>query len=192
MIAAAVSLFYTGGMFLNDAFDREVDARLRADRPIPAGEVAPGTAFAIGFGLLAAGELVLAAGHGGAAALVWGALLAAAIVYYDVRHKRDPFGPAVMGICRGLVYGVAAAAVSGAVAPRVLIAGGVLALYVIGLTVIAKRIGPRASVAVPVLIAGISFVDAGVIVVCGSPALALVAASGCVATLVLQRVVAGT
>src|ERR1700730_13007426 len=38
-IAVAVSLLYTAGMFLNDAFDREFDARARPSRPIPAGDV---------------------------------------------------------------------------------------------------------------------------------------------------------
>ena len=31
----AASLFYTAGMFLNDAFDAPFDAQARADRPIP-------------------------------------------------------------------------------------------------------------------------------------------------------------
>ena len=34
LLAAAFSLLYTGGMYLNDAFDREVDARERPERPI--------------------------------------------------------------------------------------------------------------------------------------------------------------
>src|SRR4029079_5217114 len=38
-LALAISAFYTAGVFLNDAFDREFDARLRPDRPIPAGDV---------------------------------------------------------------------------------------------------------------------------------------------------------
>src|SRR2546425_8066153 len=37
VLATALSLFYVGGMFLNDAFDRAVDARERPERPIPAG-----------------------------------------------------------------------------------------------------------------------------------------------------------
>src|SRR5262245_13283313 len=34
----ALSCFYVGGMFLNDAFDRQVDARERAEGPITSGE----------------------------------------------------------------------------------------------------------------------------------------------------------
>jgi 4-hydroxybenzoate polyprenyltransferase len=38
-IATGVSLLYTSGMFLNDAFDYESDALARPDRPLPAGDV---------------------------------------------------------------------------------------------------------------------------------------------------------
>ena len=55
LLAAAFSLLYTGGMYLNDAFDREVDARERPERPIPSGRVRAGSVFAIGFGLLGMG-----------------------------------------------------------------------------------------------------------------------------------------
>jgi 4-hydroxybenzoate polyprenyltransferase len=40
--ALALSLFYVGGMWLNDGFDAEVDARERPERPIPAGEIGRG------------------------------------------------------------------------------------------------------------------------------------------------------
>ena len=53
VLLVALSLFYIGGMFLNDAFDREFDARTRPDRPIPAGQVTAGTVFGSGFGMLA-------------------------------------------------------------------------------------------------------------------------------------------
>lgn len=50
----ALSLFYVGGMYLNDAFDAEIDARERPERPIPSGRVSRGFVFALGFGALAA------------------------------------------------------------------------------------------------------------------------------------------
>ena len=61
LLAAAFSLLYTGGMYLNDAFDRAVDARERPERPIPSGRVRAGSVFAIGFGLSALGILTVAA-----------------------------------------------------------------------------------------------------------------------------------
>ena len=50
-LVLALSLFYVAGMYLNDAYDAEVDARERPERPIPAGQVGAETVFAVGFGL---------------------------------------------------------------------------------------------------------------------------------------------
>ena len=186
-MCVAVSLLYTAGMFLNDAFDRDFDARVRPDRPIPAGDVTARETFAVGWGLMVAGALVLAM-LGNAAVLAWGLLLAGAIVYYDYRHKQNSFGPAVMGVCRGLVYCLAASVVTIPVA----IAALALTAYVIALTWVAKRAGASAGWLVPVLIAGISIVDAVVIGLSGGGSLVWLALSGFPATLLLQRVVPGT
>lgn len=187
-IAASASLFYTGGMFLNDAFDADIDARVRPERPLPAADVTRREVFAVGGALLAAGLLLLPRDR---ATLLFGSALAAAIVFYDYRHKGDRFAPLVMGICRGLVYCIAAAAVA-AVSTPVLAAALVVTAYVTGLTVVAKRAGANARWLVPLLIAGISLVDAGVIAVVSSAYdVALLAALGCPLTLLLQRVVPG-
>lgn len=142
LLAVAVSLLYTAGMFLNDAFDREVDARERPERPIPAGDITAGEVFLTGFGMLAAGWL-LAAGaaraDGGVAAPVVAALLAGAIVLYNVWHKGNPLGPVLMGLCRGLVYLTAALAVSPALSLPVVWGAVVLLSYLIGLTYTAKQ-----------------------------------------------------
>ena len=53
-LAIGLSLLYTAGMFLNDAFDRDIDALERPERPIPAGLVSANTVFAAGFGLMLA------------------------------------------------------------------------------------------------------------------------------------------
>ena len=189
-VSLAVSLLYTAGMFLNDAFDRDFDARVRPDRPIPAGDVTLRETFAAGCGLLAAGMLILAA-QGNVALVEWGLLLAGAIVYYDWRHKQNPLGPIVMGLCRGLVYCVAAAA-SSVVGLPVALAALALTLYVIALTWVAKYAGTSARWLVPALIAGISVVDAMVIGLSGGGLLVWVALAGVPATLLLQRVVPGT
>ena len=107
LLAAAFSLLYTGGMYLNDAFDREVDARERPERPIPSGRVRAGSVFAIGFGLLGMGILTVAAAAlglpgGGLGAVASGALLAGVITAYDAWHKANPLSPVVMGLCRVL------------------------------------------------------------------------------------------
>lgn len=133
---AAISAFYVAGMYLNDAFDRAIDARERPRRPIPAGDINPVTVFAIGFSLLALGLLGLMLC--GAAALLAGMLLAATIVVYDIWHKGNPCSPLVMGACRALVYLTAAA-----------VAGGLPALMQLGL--------PLAAAAVLAHIAGLSY-----------------------------------
>lgn len=188
-LCLTISAFYTAGMFLNDAFDREFDARVRPDRPIPAGDVTARETFGIGWALLAV-ALALVSVQGNVA-FVWGILLAAAIVLYNYRHKHNPFGPIIMGVCRGLVYCVAAAA-SASVTPAVVVAASVLTVYVVTLTLIAKRAGPRAGWLIPVLVAGISIVDAGVIAASGGGWLVWVGLAGFPATLLMQRVVPGT
>jgi 4-hydroxybenzoate polyprenyltransferase len=183
-----MSCSYVGGMFLNDAFDAEFDARQRPERPIPAGDVTRGEAFAVGSALLATALLLLPRQP---ATLLLGLLLAAAIVFYDFRHKGVLLAPIVMGACRGLVYCIAASAVA-AVSVAVLLAAAVMTVYVVSLTVIARSAGAHARWLVPVLIAAISLVDAAVIsLFAGAGMLALVAGAGFPLTLLLQRVVPG-
>ncbi len=187
-VTAAVSLFYTGGMFLNDAFDEHFDRATRPERPLPAGDVTRIEVLSLGMIQLLLGELLLWPSR---AALGAGILLACAIVYYDYRHKQSRVAPFVMGACRGLVYVVAAASV-GRVSRAALAGAGVMLGYVAGLTVVAKLAGSNARWLVPVLIAGISVVDAAFLVVAASaPALAAVAATGFFLTLFLQRYVPG-
>jgi 4-hydroxybenzoate polyprenyltransferase len=134
----ACSLFYTGGMYLNDAFDREIDARERPERPIPSGRITARRVFAIGFAMLAAGLVLLAAG-GRAAAVGAGALLAGLVTYYDAHHKGNPLSPLLMGLCRVLVYFTAALAVAGRLSGAVVGGAAALLAYLIGLTYVAKQ-----------------------------------------------------
>jgi hypothetical protein len=162
LLLVAMSALYVGGMYLNDAFDREVDARERPGRPIPAGLVRPGTVFAAGFGLLGVGVLLLV--PAGAPAALVGLLLAATIVFYDWHHKGNPFSPLVMGICRVLVYVGAAVAVTLSLPAAVPCAAVVVVCYLIGLTYIAKQetlsrvenLWPLLFLAVPFLYAAIA------------------------------------
>jgi 4-hydroxybenzoate polyprenyltransferase len=183
----SISLFYTGGMFLNDAFDAAFDAAARADRPIPAGDVSRSEVLLVGFLLLAGGELLLLTMPHALPALAWGAGLAAAIVFYDFKHKGQSFGPVIMGLCRALVYATIAAGAVGVVSQPVVIAAVVMWIYVIALTRVAKM--PGRGHLVPWLIAGICLVDAIMIAIAGAP---VIAAMGFVVTLLFQRVVPGT
>ncbi|MBY0431825.1 MAG: UbiA family prenyltransferase, partial [Rhodospirillales bacterium] len=164
----AFSLFYVGGMYLNDAFDQSIDARERPDRPIPAGLVSAGAVFATGFAMLGGGVALLAST--GFRAGVAGMALATVIVGYDWHHKGNPLSPVVMALCRALVYAGAALAMSGNLTGPVLGGAAMLLCYVIGLTYTAKResvndfgaMWPLAALAAPFLHAPLALEMTGV------------------------------
>lgn len=157
LLLAGLSLFYVGGMYLNDAFDAEIDARERTERPIPMGEVGRGAVFTLGFAMLALGALIAFSlgPRAGSAGLV----LAGTVVLYDWLHKRTALSPVIMGACRMLTYVTAAFAAGGTTGALWMAAAG-LFCHVVGLTYAAKqeaydRIGaawPLAVMAVPVVI----------------------------------------
>jgi len=137
LVLIAMSLFYVGGMYLNDYYDRTIDARERPERPIPAGDIAANTVAAAGFAMLCGGIALLAAT--GLLAAVMGLILAALIVAYNLFHKGVALSPVTMGLCRAFVYFGAAAAVSGEVSRPVMLAGFALTAYVAGLTYAARQ-----------------------------------------------------
>jgi 4-hydroxybenzoate polyprenyltransferase len=192
-VALAASLFYVAGMYLNDAFDHRWDAQHRPDRPIPAGEAEAGAVFRAGFGLMTAGLLVLALGAGALAALA-GVGLAACILIYDVSHKTNPYASVVMGLCRVAVYMMGALAVAPRIGAGVVVGSIVLLGYLIGLTLIARHEtrNPRLPALVGSLIAGISLLDALMLLVTGHLQVAVVAAFCFPLTRRLQRRVPGT
>lgn len=187
----SMSLFYMAGMFLNDVCDAPFDARARADRPIPAGDVSRWEALAIAIVLLVIGEMVLLRSPLGFRAAPWSLALIAAIVAYNLSHKGKWYGPIVMGLCRALVYFVAASTATGTVATSVVVAAIVMWLYVIALSWVAKA--ANLGYAVPWMLAGICLVDALVILtIVGNLPAALFAVAAFPLTLALQRVVPGT
>jgi hypothetical protein len=137
LIALAMTAFYVGGMYLNDYFDRAIDARDRPGRPIDAGEIRASSVMLIGFGLLAVGiALMIAFGLG---AILCGLLLAGVIVLYDVWHKGNRLSPVVMGLCRALVYIGTGVAIAGGISNATIIGAVALACHVAGITYAAKQ-----------------------------------------------------
>ena len=141
----ALSLFYTAGMFLNDAFDWKIDSEERKDRPIPRKEVTTKTVSVIGGIMMALGLLILV-GIGywtPTGTRFWpvfaGVILCSLIVLYDRHHKNNPFSPLIMGGCRMMVYMTAAWAVSLHPSREVFWGGLVLLCWIVGLTYIAKQ-----------------------------------------------------
>ena len=132
----ALTAFYTGGMWLNDAFDAGIDAKERKNRPIPMGEIGVGTVFAVGFALMGLG-IVLAFSLGQGAGLA-GIALTVAVILYDWLHKRTVFSPVIMGATRFFCYILPAAALGAVTGSVILGALGLLA-YIVGLTYAAKQ-----------------------------------------------------
>jgi hypothetical protein len=195
LLATAMTAFYVGGMYLNDFFDRAVDARDRPGRPIDAGEIRASTVSLIGFGLLAAGVALMI--PFGFVPTIWGALLAAVIVLYDVWHKGNALSPLVMGSCRALVYIATGAAVAGSISHATIIGAVALASHVAGITYAAKqesldRVGnlwPLVLLAAPLLIA-LPAVFSGWIVIAAF--LLLLAADALAIRLLAKRPVPGS
>ena len=185
----AGSLFYVGGMFLNDAFDAEIDAKERPERPIPSGRVARGTVFGLGVGLLGSGLAVVSVSAGlalspsGVAIVLAGVATALCVVVYNRWHKGFAWSPVVMGLCRAGLYVLGALAVSERLDQGVVVAAFTLLFYVVGLTHVARfenasalgRAWPTAFVFAPIALALLQPI---VQVHSGRFVLALAAASG--------------
>ena len=157
VVAIAMALFYTAGMILNDVLDYEIDVRERPERPLPSGSVSRPAALTAVIALFAAGQALLLLE--GTEPFLAGLGLAALIVLYDAWHKGNPLSPVLMGACRALVYFVAAFAVAGEVPVEVAAAAGVLLIYIVGLTQVAKaeRGGVLGSWPVGAVFAGVAY-----------------------------------
>jgi 4-hydroxybenzoate polyprenyltransferase len=136
-IILAMTAFYVGGMYLNDYYDRGIDARERPGRPIDAGEIRAGSVLSIGFGLLVLGVMLMM--PFGTGAVVCGLLLGSVIVLYDVWHKGNALSPVVMGSCRALVYVGTGVAVTGGISSPMIVGAVALACHVAGITYAAKQ-----------------------------------------------------
>lgn len=151
LVAAAMVLFYTAGMYLNDLCDYRVDLLERPERPLPSGVVSRSEA-AFGTGLLFTLGIALLLLIG-PAPFASGVALVGLIVLYDVWHKRNPLSPVLMASTRAMVYLTAFLAVAGKpgapLATWSLIAwplvawATLLALYIVALSHIAKAEGRR-------------------------------------------------
>jgi len=159
LLLLAASLCYTGGMFLNDAFDTDYDAQHRPERPIPSGVVSWQEVAWWGGGMLAAGCLLFAWIGGTTAVLaVWLAIL---ILVYDAVHKVFVFSPVLMAGCRFLLYLLASSAAVHGITGLALWSAFALGFYVLGLSCLARRENlpgplqywPLLSLGAPVLLA---------------------------------------
>src|SRR5271154_4566292 len=85
LLFVGVSALYTGGMFLNDAFDADFDRQRRASRPIPSGAISLEAVWRWSLVWLALGILLLF--FCGKIAGTIGIILVICILIYNAVHK---------------------------------------------------------------------------------------------------------
>lgn len=137
-IIIALSLTYIGGMFLNDAYDAEIDAVERPERPIPSGQISRSAVFQWSYVMFAISVVILLA-VGGVIPALSGVCLVGTIIVYNRHHKNNPISPFIMGLCRVFVFLTAASCYVFPLEVPVFIGAGLLLAYLIGLTYIAKQ-----------------------------------------------------
>ncbi|MCH8045030.1 MAG: UbiA family prenyltransferase, partial [Planctomycetes bacterium] len=142
LLVAASSSLYLAGMVLNDVCDVAQDTAERPGRPIPSGRISLSRARGIGWTLLVIGVAL-----GWSVSLLTGEVrsgmvasaLAVLVFAYDAVLKRTPLGPLAMGGCRMLNVLLGMSAFGGAwQSYHVVVAGG-LGLYIVGVTLLARR-----------------------------------------------------
>lgn len=143
LLAGATSL-YLGGMYLNDACDRDFDRRYRKERPLPSGAITLPVLLVLSWGWMLAGTIALLL----LPIPVFLTLgLAASIVLYDFLHKKTSLSPLLMAACRLLLCLVAGAGAAGEVTWLNGQHGLVLAAYIIALSYLARRESMPGSIA---------------------------------------------
>ena len=130
------SLLYTAGMWLNDAYDSEWDAQHRPERPIPAGAIRQPAVVRTGFVMILLGWACLL--PLGPAAAAWTLGLTLCIEVYNRVHKRYPHASWLMAGCRFFLYPLAASVSTGYPVPLARVGGAVVAVYVAGITYLAR------------------------------------------------------
>jgi hypothetical protein len=154
-----MSALYTGGMFLNDAFDAGFDQQRRQSRPIPSGKISLETVWRWGWGWLGFGGFCLI--FLGKIAGILAVVLVVCILIYNATHKAITASPWLMGLCRFWVYVIAGSTGAAGLNGWPIWCGVAMALYVVGLSYVARRESLRGPVpywpllllAVPVLLA---------------------------------------
>jgi 4-hydroxybenzoate polyprenyltransferase len=137
LLFLGVSSFYLGGMFLNDAFDANFDRQHRTQRPIPSGAISLRAVWGWGLAWLGLGALSLTAVSKTTGMLAL--LLLLCIIIYNATHKVITASPWLIGVCRFWVYVIAASASMGGVNGWAIWCGIALAIYVAGLSYMARR-----------------------------------------------------
>ena len=194
LLSLSVSLFYSGGMCLNDICDAGIDRVKRPSRPIPSGRVSLRNAWLFTILLFTIG-LSLLPTVSNPRAIIAGMVLLLLIIAYDTLHKALYLSIFLMAACRLMVFIVSALAVTGTVVYYVGLAGCLQFGYVLLISVVARhenrRDNPYPVPLVPLMLAGISVMDGVVMAVVVTPVWLLAGICGAALTLAGQKFVRG-
>jgi 4-hydroxybenzoate polyprenyltransferase len=190
----SMSLFYSGGMCLNDIVDSAVDSIKKPGRPIPSGRIPlrkasvfAGILFALATGLLFCMSFQRA--------VLAGFLLLAVIVVYDIIHKAHPWTVILMAGCRLMIFVVSSVALTGFIVFDALIAGCIHFVYNIIISVVARHENslrmPFSFPVIPVMLACICVLDGILMAAFVSPAWLFPGIAGALLTHYGQRFVRG-
>lgn len=141
LLCVAASCLYTGGMYLNDAFDADFDRQHRKERPIPSGAISLAEVWGYGIGWIALGAVLMF--FFGIAASVLTLWLIFFILLYDAVHKAIAFSPVLMAMCRFFLFLAAASTGAAGITGLALWSAIVLACYIVGLSYVAKSESTR-------------------------------------------------
>ena len=131
------SALCAGGMYLNDAFDADVDRHRHPERPIPSGAISLAAVWRWGWAWLALGMLCLTilGNTAGTVAVV----LSVCIVVHGAAHKAFSATPWLAGICRLWVYMIAGSVGAAGLNGWPIWCGLALALYAGGVGCLARQ-----------------------------------------------------
>jgi 4-hydroxybenzoate polyprenyltransferase len=194
ILSVSMSLFYSGGMCLNDICDASIDMDIKPTRPMPSGRISPNHAVRFTVALFVT-ALILLLAVPYLRAFYAGLLLTVVIIAYDKSHKSHYSSVILMASCRLLVFVVAALAATGSVAPYALLAGCLQFAYVLAISVTARfeksHPEPFHYPVIPVMIAYISLLDGVAMSLFSSPVWIMAGMGGTVLTQYGQKYVRG-
>lgn len=137
VLCLGASCLYLGGVFLNDAFDADLDRLHRRERPIPSGRISLDAVWRWGFAWLGLGTvlLVLLGNPTGA----FSALLLFSILLYNAMHKLVAAEPLLMAACRFFLLLTAASVGEKGAAGLAVWSAIALGLYITGLATLTRH-----------------------------------------------------
>jgi 4-hydroxybenzoate polyprenyltransferase len=194
ILSFSLSLFYMGGMCLNDLCDVQIDRNRKPFRPIPSNRVSiPRVRLFTGFLFGIALALLLLVHF--SRAFYAGFLLLGVIIVYDFVHKTYSFSVFLMAGCRLLIFVVSAIGLTGAVGLYVWTAGLLQFVYVLVLSFVARYENtlPKGFPfpVIPWMLACISLLDGLIMAVFVSPSWFATGLIGMILTRLGQRYVRG-